>query len=108
MTIILIFVVSQARMIGTVTPTEIILGSDGGTFLVLGLQLLGYAAGGTIALLAGMNKIRNLNWLRLMVALSVVFVGLSVIPFSTLGPFNLPAAIGILVSSLLLTTPVSA
>jgi hypothetical protein len=101
-TVILIFAVSQARMIAPETPLEIVLGSDGGTFLMLGLQLVGYVVCGTIALLAGLHKIRNIHWLRLMLLLSLAFLGLSVIPFSTLGAFNLPAAAGALASSFLL------
>jgi hypothetical protein len=41
-----------------------------------------------------------------MLLLSLAFLGLSVIPFSTIGPINLPAAVSALAGSLLLlTTP---
>ena len=101
-TIILIFVVSTARMIEAGTPWQIVWSIDGPAYVALGLQLVGYAAIGTLALLAGIGQVRHINWLRLMLVLSLASTGLSLIPFSTIGPLNLPAAVGALAGSLLL------
>jgi hypothetical protein len=100
--VMVVFGVSQFQMIGLGTPLEIVLGIEGPAFLVLGLQGVGYATCGTIAFLAGIRKLHNARWLWLMFLLSLVFLGLSVIPFSTIGPIDLPAAVGLLISSLLL------
>ena len=101
-TVIVIFGISQAYMIEAGTPWEIAWVIEGPAFVVLGLHLLGYVACSAMALLAGIDRVRNINWLRLMLSLSLAFLGLSVIPFSTIGPFNWPAAVGLLASSLLL------
>src|SRR5258708_35840784 len=79
--VILAFGLSQVRMITPDTPLGVVLGSDGLGLTFLVLQLIGYAASAVIAVLAGGNRVRILNWLRLMLLLSLAFFGLSVIPF---------------------------
>ena len=101
-TIILIFGYSQAQMITPGTPIDVVIGSFGTGLLILGLQGLGYIAGAVIAILAAANRIRNSRWLWLMLVFAVAMIGLSLIPFSSMALVNLPAAVGLMASGLLL------
>ena len=101
-TAILVFGYSQAQMITPDTPIDIVIGSFGLILLILALQGLGYIASGVIAILAGANRVRNSRWLWLMLVFAVAMIGLSLIPFSSMALVNLPAAVGLLASGLLL------
>ena len=93
-------------MITPGTPVGVATGSFGAGLLFLGLQGLGYIAGGVIAILAGANRLRNSRWLWLMLVFAVAMIGLSLIPFSSMAFVNLPAAAGLLASVILLRAPI--
>ena len=101
-TVMLVFALSQVRMIGPGIPIAVVFDIEGGGLMFLGLQAFGYAACAAMALLSAANKVRHRRWLWLMLAFSLVTLGLSLIPFSSVGLFTLPAALGLLASCLVL------
>lgn len=102
--ITLIFTFSQIRMISPRTPVSVVLQSQSLGFLYLALHLVIFAFLTITAYSAiRMRPGRNI-WSKVFIPVSIVLIGLSLIPGSTIGIFILPAAVGLLVGGVFLRT----
>lgn len=102
----LFWIVNQVRM-SSGTPLSIVLSLYGLShygrgFLFLGLHLAFFTAVTLSGLRTLVAKPLDTPWLRLLVAFSLVYIGLSLLPFSTVAYTMLPAALGSLISNVLL------
>lgn len=98
----LIFTLSQIQMISRGTPVKVVLQSNGVGFLDLALHLVAFALVTIVAYSALTVRLHRNIWSKLFILISIVFIGLSLIPGSTIGMSILPAAVGILASGLFL------
>ena len=98
----LLFLTSQIQMISPGTPLSLVLQSDGLGFLYLALHLVTFALL-TIVSYSAINRRPHRNvWPNFFILGSILFIGLSLIPGSTIGMPILPAAVGMLASGLIL------
>ena len=67
----------------------------------LSICLASVVSGGLLGLV-GANRVRNIFWLWLMLVFAVAMIAFTVILFANVGVFPLPAAVGLLASSLVL------
>lgn len=100
--ITILFMVSQIRMILPGTPLNVILGSDSGDFLFLGFHLAAFVLLLIIAISVIRSNSQSIFWAWLVIVLSIIIIGLSLIPGSTIGFPILPGGVGMLVSGFLL------
>lgn len=98
----IIFILSQIQMISSGTPMNIVLRTYGMGFLYLAMHLIVFIISTILAYLAITARLLKKTWSKLLILVSIVFVGLSLIPGSTIGLFIIPAAAGLLASGLLL------
>jgi hypothetical protein len=98
----IIFTLSQIEMISSGTPVNVVLRSYGLGFLYLVMHLIVFVIVTIFAYSAITARLLKNTWSKLIILVSIVFVGLSLIPGSTIGIFILPAALGMLTGGLLL------
>jgi hypothetical protein len=100
----LLYAISQIQMISPGTPLNLVLQSNGLGFLYLALHLMGFALLIFVAYSAMTRRPYRNVWPNLLILFSIVFIGLSLIPGSTIGISILPAAVGMLASGLFLNS----
>ena len=98
----LLFAISQIQMISPGTPLNLVLQSDGAGFLYLALNLVAFILLTIIAYSVITRRPYRNVWPNFFILVSILFIGLSLIPGSTIGIPILPAAMGMLASGLLL------
>lgn len=95
-----LFLASQIRMDFPGTPMSI-LEFDSGGLLFLGFHLAAFILLLLIAFSSLNSKSQNPVWSWLVIGLSIILIGVCLIPGSTIGFPLLPGAVGMLVSGLL-------
>lgn len=98
----LIWIANQAHMASGTPLSILILGFYGRGLVFLASHLALFIAALLSGVRAMLAKPLDTPWLRLLVAFSLVYTCLSLLPFSTVGFSMLPGAAGSLVSNLLL------
>lgn len=100
--VILVFVLSQIRMLSPGTPWAVVREAYGQGFLFLAAHWLAFTFGIAVSApaIVGRRPRRRREWG--LVLLSVILVAVSLIPTSTIGGFVLPGTLGMLLGGVVL------